>query len=483
MMHCFEVKALGGSSRFRLTDGLWGLPGSTDALVIVGDQVILVGPGGRRRLRRGVSVPAGYGEVIWLRGMTTLATLDGEPTLPDELSPRLPGLALWPSGNGSPIPIDRGIVLLGRDPLCDLRLEGASISRFHVALAPTPRGVRLMDLGSKNGTRVDGRWIRDVAVTGEVFIGVGRSRVRLAPREASDGWIDLPSAALSDVHRWVERAAPSPAPVVLVGETGSGKEGIARRIHERSGRGGPFVTLNAAVLRGEFAATELFGHVEGAYTGAVRSRRGAFLAADGGTLFLDEVGELALDVQADLLRVLEERRVRPLGQVESLPVDTRLVVATHRDLGAAVAAGRFREDLFHRLWVLPVEIPPLRSRPEDIDALCRGFLRTQPNPRTLSRAARAKLHRHRWPGNVRELLNVLRRACVNTDRRELQARDIRFNLSSSTCDTRHATDVIGSFVENAYQQTGGNVAAVARELGLRRSTVESFLRRRRRMQG
>jgi len=206
----------------------------------------------------------------------------------------------------------------------------------------------------------------------------------------------------------VVRLGVSDQPVLITGETGTGKELVARALHECSpGRLGPFEALNCAAIPRELAEAELFGHTQGAFTGATRERRGAFERASGGTLFLDEIGEMPLELQPKLLRVLEEREVQRLGDEERRPVRFRLLAATHRDLLAEAERGRFRMDLFHRIAVGLLELPPLRERPEDIPLLARHFLRLE-----LDDEAMALLQEHPWRGNVRELRNTLQRAAL-----------------------------------------------------------------------
>ena len=226
------------------------------------------------------------------------------------------------------------------------------------------------------------------------------------------------SAAMRALCERLRRIAPTPATVLLTGESGTGKEVAARALHGMSSRaGGPFVPLNCAAIAAELIESELFGHVRGAYTGAQQSREGLFYYARGGTLFLDEVSELPLPAQAKLLRVLEERRVRPVGSEQEIPVDVRVVAATNRDLRAEVAAHRFRPDLYYRLQVVELNLPPLRERVEDIPALLEHFIgllapylgvpRLVPDARTLARMAA-----YDWPGNVRELKNLVERSLI-----------------------------------------------------------------------
>jgi two-component system NtrC family response regulator len=224
------------------------------------------------------------------------------------------------------------------------------------------------------------------------------------------------SGAMAEVLSTIARVAPSEATVLITGESGTGKELIARAVHQASRREkGPFVPVHCAALAEGILESELFGHERGAFTGADRARAGRFEAATGGTLFLDEIGDLPASVQVKLLRVLQERVVERVGANRAVPVDVRVVAATHRDLEADVRAGRFREDLFYRLAVVRVHLPPLRDRREDVPRLVEHFFRKHAEGRgvrSVSREAMDALTRHVWPGNVRELENVVQRAVV-----------------------------------------------------------------------
>jgi DNA-binding NtrC family response regulator len=237
------------------------------------------------------------------------------------------------------------------------------------------------------------------------------------------------SPRILEVMALAERVAPSEASILILGESGTGKELLARVIHRKSARrDGPFVAFDCSALAPSLVESELFGHERGAFTGAERARRGLFREAQGGTLFLDEIGDLAPELQNKLLRVVQERVVKPVGGDEFVRIDVRIVSATNKDLRARVREGRFREDLFYRLAVVPLELPPLRERRGDIAELVAYFLgrRRGAGPRPLSVApdALAELERYAWPGNIRELENVVERAALLSDGKEIRLADL-----------------------------------------------------------
>lgn len=282
----------------------------------------------------------------------------------------------------------------------------------------------------------------------------------------------------------VLRYGPRSAPVLVLGETGSGKELVARALHLTSPRAqAPFVAVNVATLRGDLVVSELFGHERGAFTGSQQRHRGLFEQAHGGTLFLDELGELDPRTQADLLRVLEDGVVRPLGSDRPRAVNVRLIAATHRDLAQMVTQGTFRADLYYRLHVLPVSMPPLRERVDDIPALVAhllGVLRPESGDRQLTDRALAVLRRHDWPGNVRQLLTVLRRAIARSDDAVLVAEAVCEALAAEAHHhavpyrIRSNVPLSTIAVREALGAAGGNISAAARSLGIARSTVRAW---------
>jgi DNA-binding NtrC family response regulator len=307
---------------------------------------------------------------------------------------------------------------------------------------------------------------------------------RLLAPEAPEEEIVTGDAALREVLALVDRVAPTDVPVLVAGESGTGKELVARRIHARSARAaGPFVAVNAAALPESLAESELFGHERGAFTGADRARAGRFEEAHGGTLFLDEIGELAPALQAKLLRVLEDGRVRRLGSERDVAVDVRLVAATNRDLSHEVETGGFRRDLYFRLAVVPVALPPLRERPGDVALLARHFAarlaarHRVPAPEITPEALEA-LSARDWPGNVRELRNALERAVVVRGGLAIRAEDVRPAAASAAPaltldeDTRAREAAL-----EALRLSGGNRDAAARKLGISVRTLYYRLRR------
>ena len=294
------------------------------------------------------------------------------------------------------------------------------------------------------------------------------------------------SAGMRTVQKAIGRLADSDASVLISGETGSGKEVVARALHFHGRRRSkPFVALNCAAIPADLLESQLFGHVRGAFTGAVTDTLGSFRAAQGGTLFLDEIGDMAPALQAKLLRVLEDRVVTPLGG-KPVPVDVRIVSATHRDLAADVHSGKFREDLFYRLGVVPLSLPPLRERLADIVELAEHFLaQFATPPRQLSAEAAARLLAHDWPGNVRELRNAMERVSALGQGQTIAAAELDFlrPRPPSTPDVP-AADLPGAvarleeaMIRRALTETGGNRSEAARRLGIHRQLLHEKLRR------
>jgi len=304
-----------------------------------------------------------------------------------------------------------------------------------------------------------------------------------APAEDEDALLGH-SAAMRTVHKRIGLAAASDLPVLITGETGTGKELAARALHRASGRAAqPFVAINCAAIPAELMESELFGYRKGAFSGAVADRSGLIRDADGGSLFLDEIGDMPLPMQAKLLRFLQEGEVSPLGGRGAQKVDVRVIAATHRDLTQAVDAGRFRSDLRYRLNVVPIELPPLRERGDDILLLARHFLAAGASaPRTLSAAAQARLRGYPWPGNVRELRNAMQRCQVLVRAPVIEAHDLD-EVLAQPAETPGAVDTDAltlpqaiaqlerRMIQAALDQAHGNRAEAARRLGIHRQLL------------
>ena len=314
------------------------------------------------------------------------------------------------------------------------------------------------------------------------------------------------SEAVMRVRAMVEKVAETDATVLVRGESGTGKELVARELHERSSlrRRGAFVAVNCAALPSELIESELFGHEKGAFTGAAARRRGKFEQADGGTLFLDEIGDMSATVQAKLLRALEERRVERLGGNESIPVDVRIVSATHRRLEQEIERGGFRADLFYRLQVVTIEIPPLRERREDIPVLAETFARQAAEryglpPRVIAPTALRRLVEYNWPGNVRELRNAVERSLILAEGDEISAKDLPLEIGGVakfpkdaqaqqapeagalsvpfTSDFREdRREFERRYIARCLEETGGNVTRAAAILGMHRQSLQHKLR-------
>ncbi len=329
-------------------------------------------------------------------------------------------------------------------------------------------------------------------------IEVQRLRRAVDPSDAFANIIGK-SAPMRSVLSLVARIANSDVSVLITGESGTGKELIARAIHRNSSRTEkPFVAINLAAVPATLIESELFGHKKGAFTDARTDRSGLFADADGGTIFLDEIGELALDLQAKLLRVLQEHEIRPLGSTKTQKVDVRVVAATNRDLEEMMGEGQFREDLFYRLNVIDVHLPSLRERPDDILPLAEYFLEqagTKHNPRrkySLDQEAQRTLLAYRWPGNVRELQNVIERGLALCSGEEIkkddlpqqvrERRDADF-LSAAVARKMTLSELERQYIEKVLEDEGGNKTRAAQRLGLDRKTLYRKLEEYARLDG
>ncbi|HYH99684.1 sigma 54-interacting transcriptional regulator [Hyalangium sp.] len=376
---------------------------------------------------------------------------------------------------------------LGSHALNDLVLDDETVSRFHCEVRIGKDGAWVKDLDSLNGVVVDGVQVREGALRGGSVLRLGRASVRfdfsaernkLALSEATRfGSLVGTSVAMRACFARLERAATTDVTVLLEGETGTGKSQAAQAIHQAGARRDkPFLIVDCGAIPANLLESELFGHEKGSFTGAASRRVGAFEEAQGGTVFLDEIGEVPLELQAKLLRVLEERQIRRVGANAHIPVDVRIIAATHRDLRAEVNAGRFRSDLFFRLAVLRITLPSLRERPDDLPAITEQLLAsTGADPERLE-ALRTpefltRLQQFAWPGNVRELRNYLERCLVFEDalplaeedgqQQDWQASSALTALPYSEARRRAIDDFERHYLQGLLEKHQGKVAQAA----------------------
>jgi transcriptional regulator with GAF, ATPase, and Fis domain len=400
---------------------------------------------------------------------------------------------------------------IGKHKENDLVLPDDTVSRAHAAIERTAEGLRLRDLGSRNGTKIGKARVSEAWIAPGTVLRVGEVELHVRVESTAPG---LPPSAnerfglalgrslpMRRIFALLEKVAASNATVLLTGETGTGKDVLARSVHGESARKAkPFEVVDCGAITASLIESELFGHERGAFTGAVAARAGAFERAEGGTLFLDELGELPLDLQPKLLRVLEARELRRVGGQKTIPVDVRVIAATTKDLPKEVRAGRFREDLYFRLAVVAIRVPALRERLEDVPLLAKRMLdqRVGEIGLGIGDAVLARLASHDWPGNVRELRNVLERAAflahasgqTSIDHVELgpdelaapnEAPEEAFRFRPGVT-YREARAKVDALFERRYfgwllERHGGNASAAAREAQMDRKYLAELARK------
>ena len=407
------------------------------------------------------------------------------------------------------IRIGNARVLTGKDGTGnDLSLDDKKVSRHHAEISFTEKGWLLQDLESTNGTWLDGQRIERAYISPGSVLVVGDSSIRFAPideeivvdpdKDGRFGEMVGRSLKMRQVFGLLKKIAPMDVSVLITGETGTGKELVARGLHDYSGRRkGPFVVLDCGSIPENLIESELFGHEKGSFTGATAAREGAFERAHGGTIFLDEIGELRIDMQPRLLRVLENREVRRVGGGEVIDVDVRVVAATNRDLSKEVQEGNFREDLFFRLNVINVQLPPLRGRREDIPHLIQNALA---EPEVIARhgqkrvtpAAMLVLQGYAWPGNVRELVNVVSHLLTFSDGPDVDLQHLPPRLTmqgqkqplpfNEHLGFHEAKEQLLETFEREYltvllKRCEGNISRAARESGMHRKSIERLVKK------
>ncbi|NUN13908.1 MAG: sigma 54-interacting transcriptional regulator [Myxococcales bacterium] len=415
--------------------------------------------------------------------------------------------------------VERRLTYLGSAVDCDVVIESKTVSRHHAKIEIDRNGHKIRDLESKNGLFVNGIRVIEAYLPREATIRFGASEllfniedstveVALA-RDGRFGGMIGDSLEMREIFALLAKIAPTDVTALVEGESGTGKELVAEALHSHSKRASqPFVIFDCSAVPEELMESELFGHVKGAFTGATSDRIGALQEAHGGTLFIDEIGELSLEMQPKLLRALEKREVKPVGSNRRNQVDVRIIAATNRNLAKEVQAGNFREDLYFRLAVIKIVLPPLRHRAGDIPILINHFLQTLSGGDSTARVSyetMTKLQRHQWPGNVRELRNYIERAMLLSDGGKLETRFIHTPFAHGDNNAKDAVPgaddetessvrvnynlpfkdakmrMIDSF-ENVYwrrllSDCGGNISEAARRGGIHRKSLEYLLKK------
>jgi transcriptional regulator with GAF, ATPase, and Fis domain len=411
------------------------------------------------------------------------------------------------SQRGREITISGDVIRIGKAETNDLVLSEDTVSRVHCEILRDSKGYLLRDLQSTNGTFLDEAEVREAYLRAGAVISVGTVQIKFQPFEER---IDiLPSEAerlgslvgrsveMREIFGLLERVSPTDATVLVEGETGTGKDAVARTIHSLSRRReGPFVVVDCGAVASTLIESELFGHEKGAYTGATATRQGAFELANGGTIFLDELGELGLDLQPKLLRVLEQREIRRVGGNRTMKVDIRVIAATKKDLRQEVQKGKFREDLYFRVSVVPIFIPPLRQRKEDVPLLLAEFSKKMDVPEVPKDQLQGLLA-HDWPGNVRELRNVFERGVYLSKQLGAEAyrmisvagpstrppaeEDLRFDFDGDQSyrvnKERWSDEFERRYLKWLLERTEGNISRAAREADMDRKYLHKLIKK------
>jgi DNA-binding NtrC family response regulator len=391
-------------------------------------------------------------------------------------------------------------VSFGSAPSCELVLTDKTVSRKHLVAELVGDEVIMLDQGSTNGTFIGDSRFEKIAIGFGAEIKLGRTVIKFLPdeevvepepsAETAFGSIVGADTKMRQLFHLLTDVAATNATVLIEGETGTGKELIAEEIHNHSPRkDGPFVVFDCGSVPRELIESMLFGHVKGSFTGAVTDRKGAFAEAHGGTIFLDEIGEMALDLQPSLLRVLDKRAVRKVGSNVYEKIDVRVVAATNRDLRAEVAKKAFREDLYYRLAVIRVSVPPLRERGADIPLLVNHFMQSFGPQIGCPPEDMAKLVRHSWPGNVRELRNAIERACLLSRNGNINIEDallggeaapalgIRTDLPFKEAKGQLVEMFEREYIEDLMRRHKMNLSAAAREAQIDRKHLRELIRK------
>ncbi len=383
-------------------------------------------------------------------------------------------------------------ITVGSDESCDLTVCDPFVSRMHCRIISNGGDLQLVDLASTNGTFVDDLRISKTTLPPRGIIKIGRSTIsynrtkslghNMNSKEKYLGEMVGSSTIMAEIFTLIRKTASSDAIICITGESGTGKELAAREVHANSGRcGKPLVAINCGAMPAEIIESQLFGHERGAFTGALERSIGLFEQASGGTLFLDEIGEMPLPLQTRLLRVIEERTVRRVGGRDEIPIDVRIICATNKNLESLVTQGRFREDLFFRIYIVPIHLPSLRERKEEIPLLAEYLLSSQSTPGRdpkLTKKAIKNLCSYNWPGNVRELKNTLKRALTLCEKDIIDVDDLRIiPIHSSSKKGNFLQDNERACLINILRNNKNNISMTAKRLGIARTTLQKKIQK------
>ena len=446
---------------------------------------------------------------------TQLLAVEGEKDVVFQRKCQL--IVLDGANKGKKIDLNKQAIKVGKRENNDLIIEEKTISRNHLEIVQTEDSYLLRDLESTNGTYINDIRVKEAYLTPGDIIRVGTVRiefiafdekVQIEPSTRNEfGPLLGRSRKMRQIFSILEKISPTNATVIIEGETGTGKEVVARAIHQHSTRKNkPFIVFDCSAVAPNLIESELFGHMKGSFTGAVATRKGAFEEANGGTIFLDEIGELSPDLQPKLLRALEQREIKKVGSNESAPIDVRVICATNRNLRKEVAENRFREDLYYRLSVVKIHLPPLCERPDDIPFLIERVLANSkfnltPDGKlkitSVEDDALKILHRYQWPGNVREMVNFLERVVPLVDGNAIRGQDASFVFQEMERDDEEATERMSidmglpfkeakqKIVENfekdylaaLLRRNNYNISKTAREAGIDRKHIRNLLKK------
>lgn len=421
------------------------------------------------------------------------------------------------TNRGKKLDLNKPVIKLGKREDNDLIIDEKTVSRNHLTIEQTEDRYLLKDLGSTNGTFINDIRVKEAYLTPGDIIRIGTIRiefiafdekVQIEPSTRQEyGPLIGRSRKMRQIFSILEKISPTNATVIVEGETGTGKELVAKAVHFNSQRKNkPFIVFDCSAVAENLIESELFGHIKGSFTGAVATRKGAFEEANGGTIFLDEIGELSLDLQPKLLRALEQREVKKVGANEAQAIDVRVICATNRNLKKEVSEGRFREDLYYRLSVVKIFIPPLRERPDDIAFLIERFLangKFNQLPDGSLKVSRVEddalkmLTRYQWPGNVRELVNILERIVPMVDGNSITGQHVSFMFQEMEREDEEATEKMTvdmglpfkeakqkiveqfekDYLESLLKRNHYNISRTAREAGVDRKHIRNLLKK------